>query len=274
MTGPDEYTAIADNNVYTNLAARRNLLDAADWAEAEPKLARGFGVDEEETASWRDAAEAMTIPYDDERGVHQQSEGFTDHARWDFENTPADHYPLFLHYPYFDIYRKQVIKQADLVLAMGLFGDRFTDEQKARNFAYYEELTVRDSSLSACTQAVLAAEVGQLDLAFDYAVEAALMDLDDLEQNTRDGVHIASLAGAWIAVVAGFGGFRDYGGDLLFAPRIPEPLTSIRFRVAEGEAVLEVTATHSDATYELIVGRRGPDSPPRQVPRGPRRRAV
>ncbi len=147
-----------------------------------------------------------------------------------------------------------MIKQADLVLAMGLFGDQFTDEQKARNFAYYEELTVRDSSLSACTQAVLAAEVGQLDLAFDYAVEAALMDLDDLEQNTRDGVHIASLAGAWIAVVAGFGGFRDYGGELLFAPRLPDALDSISFRVAEGEAVLEVRVNDSKATYELVTG--------------------
>jgi alpha,alpha-trehalose phosphorylase len=254
VTGPDEYTAIADNNVYTNLAARRNLLDAADWAVRMPNFAHELGVDEEDAATWRDAAKAMTIPYDEKLGVHQQSEGFTSHARWDFESTPAANYPLFLHYPYFDIYRKQVIKQADLVLAMGLFGDRFTDEQKARNFAYYEELTVRDSSLSACTQAVMAAEVGHVDLAFEYAVEAALMDLDDLEHNTRDGVHIASLAGAWIAVVAGFGGFRDYGGQLLFSPRLPEELTSICFRVAEGEAVLEVTATHSDATYELIAG--------------------
>ena len=254
VTGPDEYTAIADNNVYTNLAARRNLLDAADWAVRKPELARSFGVDEEEAAGWRDAAKEMTIPYDEELGVHQQSERFTRHARWDFENTPAENYPLFLHYPYFDIYRKQVIKQADLVLAMGLFGDQFTDEQKARNFAYYEELTVRDSSLSASTQAVLAAEVGHLDLAYEYAVEAALMDLDDLEHNTRDGVHIASLAGAWIAVVAGFGGFRDYGGELLFSPRLPESLSSICFRVAEGEAVLEVTVTHSEAKYELIVG--------------------
>jgi alpha,alpha-trehalose phosphorylase len=254
VTGPDEYTAIADNNVYTNLAARRNLLDAADWAVRKPKLARKLGADEEEAAAWRDAADAMTVPYDEKLGVHEQSEGFTSHARWDFENTPAESRPLFLHYPYFDIYRKQVIKQADLVLAMGLFGDQFTPEQKARNFAYYEELTVRDSSLSACTQAVMAAEVGQLDLAFEYAVEAALMDLDDLEHNTRDGVHIASLAGAWIAVVAGFGGFRDYGGELLFSPRIPEQLDSICFRVAERDAVLEVEATHSHAKYELIEG--------------------
>src|SRR5207248_11076883 len=105
-------------------------------------------------------------------------------------------------------YRKQVIKQADLVLAMLLRSDAFTAEQKARNFAYYEPLTVRDSSLSASTQAVLAAEVGQLDLAYDYLGEAALVDLHDLHHNVRDGVHIASLAGAWTALVARFGGMR------------------------------------------------------------------
>jgi alpha,alpha-trehalose phosphorylase len=254
VTGPDEYTAIADNNVYTNLSARRNLIDAAEWARRIPEAAQALEVEAEEAATWRDAAEAMAMPYNEALGVHEQSEGFTSHARWDFENTPNENYPLFLHYPYFDIYRKQVVKQADLVLAMGLFGDRFTDEEKRRNFAYYEELTVRDSSLSACTQAVLAAEVGELGLAFDYTMEAALMDLDDLAQNTRDGVHMASLAGAWIAVVAGFGGMRDYGGQLMFAPRLPDELSSVRFRVAEGEAVVEVRATSSDATYELVTG--------------------
>ena len=155
----------------------------------------------------------MFIPYDEELGVHPQAEGFTRHQVWDFADTPADHYPLLLHYPYFDLYRKQVVKQADLVLAMQLCGDSFTAEQKARNFDYYEGLTVRDSSLSACTQAVMAAEVGQLGLAYDYLGEAALIDLDDLEHNTRDGVHIASLAGTWIALVAGFGGLRYRDGD-------------------------------------------------------------
>ena len=142
----------------------------------------------------------MVIPWDEALGVHPQSEGFTNHQRWDFEHTTPDQYPLLLHFPYFDLYRKQVVKQADLVLALHWRGDAFTDEEKARDFAYYEALTVRDSSLSACTQAVIAAEVGHLDLAYDYFGEAALMDLHDLEHNTRDGVHIASLAGAWIAV--------------------------------------------------------------------------
>ena len=110
----------------------------------------------------------MLIPYDDALEVHPQAERFTEHQVWDFESTSPDQYPLLLHFPYFDLYRKQVVKQADLVLAMHVRGDSFTDEQKLRNFAYYERLTVRDSSLSACTQAVIAAEVGHLDLAYDY----------------------------------------------------------------------------------------------------------
>ena len=214
VTGPDEYSAIADNNVYTNLMAQQNLRAAADAAKRYPDRARELGVDAEEAASWRDAAEAMYIPYDEMLGVHPQSDRFTRHQVWDFEHTSADQYPLLLHFPYFDLYRKQVVKQADLVLAMQLRPDAFTAEQKARNFDYYEPLTVRDSSLSACTQAVMAAEVGHLDLAFDYLGEAALMDLRDLEHNTRDGVHIASLAGTWIALVDGFGGLRHANGEV------------------------------------------------------------
>ena len=125
-------------------------------------------VTPEEMADWRAAADRMFIPYDPNLGVHEQAEGFTTHDVWDFAATRADQYPLMLHFPYFDLYRKQVVKQPDLVLAMQLCGDAFTAEEKARNFAYYERITVRDSSLSACTQAVLAAEVGHLRLALDY----------------------------------------------------------------------------------------------------------
>src|SRR5256885_14179394 len=126
----------------------------------------------------------MVIPWDDELGVHPQSEGFTSHQPWDFAATRPEQYPLLLHFPYFDLYRKQVVKQADLVLALHWRGDAFTDEEKARDFDYYEPLTVRDSSLSASTQAVMAAEVGQLDLAYDYFGEAALIDFHDLEHHT------------------------------------------------------------------------------------------
>jgi alpha,alpha-trehalose phosphorylase len=254
VTGPDEYSAVADNNVYTNLMAQRNLRAAADAAERHLDLAEQFGVDDEETAAWRDAAQAMLIPYDSDLGVHSQAEGFTDHQRWDFDRTRSDQYPLLLHFPYFDLYRKQVVKQADLVLAMQLRGDAFTDEQKLRNFEYYERLTVRDSSLSACTQAVMAAETGHLDLSYDYFAEAALMDLDDLEHNTRDGVHIASLAGAWIAAVVGLGGMRDHDGELSFTPRLPGALVRLRYRLAFRGRRLLVEVRHEQAGYSLTEG--------------------
>ena len=252
VTGPDEYSAIADNNVYTNLLAQKNLLAAAEAVARHPRRAAKFGANLEEAARWRDAAAAMVIPWDGVLGVHPQSEGFTSHQVWDFEHTRPDQYPLLLHFPYFDLYRKQVVKQADLVLALHWCGDGFSDEDKARDFAYYEALTVRDSSLSACTQAVVAAEVGYLDLAYDYFAEAALMDLDDLERNTRDGVHVASLAGAWIAAVAGFGGMRDHAGQLSFAPRLPPALERLCFRVLFRTRRLRVDVTQAEAEYSVV----------------------
>jgi len=254
VTGPDEYSAIADDNVYTNLLARDNLLAAADVAEKYPDRARELSVTAEESASWRDAARSMYIPYDEALGVHPQAEGFTRHQIWDFAGTSPDQYPLLLHFPYFDLYRKQVVKQADLVLAMHMCGSEFTAEQKARNFDYYEPLTVRDSSLSACTQAVIAAEVGHLGLAFDYLGEAALMDLRDLEHNTSDGVHIASLAGAWVALVGGFAGLRHWAGQVSFAPRLPEGLNRLAFSLMLRGQRLRVEVTQASARYLLADG--------------------
>ncbi|GIH72179.1 glycoside hydrolase family 65 protein [Sphaerimonospora thailandensis] len=254
VTGPDEYSAIADDNVYTNLMAQRNLRSAAEVIIRHPDRAEQLGVTLEDAAIWRNIATAIFIPYDEHLGVHSQSEGFTRHAVWDFAATKPDQYPLLLHFPYFDLYRKQVVKQADLVLAMHTCGDAFTSEQKARNFAYYEALTVRDSSLSACTQAVLAAEVGQLELAHDYLGEAALVDLRDLQHNTRDGVHMASLAGSWIALVDGFGGMRAGGGRIQFAPRLPSGITRLSFRLRYRGRLLQVDIAQRTTTYHLLEG--------------------
>jgi alpha,alpha-trehalose phosphorylase len=254
VTGPDEYSAIADNNVFTNLMAQRNLREAAAACERHPDQAHALGVDIDEIARWRTAAEHMTVPYDEVLGVHPQAEEYTEHAVWDFDHTPPEHYPLLLHYPYFDLYRKQVVKQADLVLAMHLRGDAFTEEQKVRNMAYYEPLTVRDSSLSACTQAVVVAEVGHLELAYDYLAETALIDLQDLHDNVGNGLHIASLAGAWMAVVAGFGGMRDHGGRLTFAPRLPPALTRLAFRMCFASSRLAVEVCPDRAVYRLVSG--------------------
>jgi alpha,alpha-trehalose phosphorylase len=254
VTGPDEYSAVADNNVYTNLMAQQNLRGAASAVGRYPEQALALGVTEDEVRGWRRAADAMFIPYDERLGVHPQAENFTEHEVWDFAGTAADHYPLLLHYPYFNLYRKQVVKQADLVLAMMFRGDAFTDAQKARNFEYYERLTVRDSSLSACCQAVMAAEVGHLALAYDYLGEAALMDLDNLEHNTADGLHLASLAGSWIALVSGFGGMRHQGDQLTFAPRLPQGWSRLAFRMRVGESLLRVEIRPEEAEYSLLSG--------------------
>ena len=254
VTGPDEYNALSDCNVYTNLMAQRNLRTAGNAAQRHPEKAKALAVDEAEIKRWYMAAEKMYIPYDKRIGVTPQAEAFTDLQAWDFAHTPPENYPLFLHYPYFDLYRKQAIKQADLVLAMLLCSDAFTAEQKARNFAYYEPLTVRDSSLSACIQSIIAAEVGQMQLAYDYLGEAALMDLDNLEHNVQDGVHIASLAGSWMALVMGFGGMRMQGNVLSFAPRLPRQITRLAFRLRFRGRCLHVEVKATEAVYRLLGG--------------------
>jgi len=254
VTGPDEYTALVDNNVYTNLMAARNLRAAADAAVRHPQRAAELRIDDEEVASWRDAAAAMVIPFDPELGVHQQSAAFTRYRKWDFEATCSDDYPLLLHFPYYLLYTSQVVKQADLVLALYACGECFEPEQKARDFDYYERITVRDSSLSAAIQAIVAAEVGHLELAHDYFSETAFIDLRDLAFNTRDGLHLASLAGAWLVAVAGFGGMRDHGETLEFTPRLSSRLNRLSFGLLYRGRRLRVDVRAEGARYELLEG--------------------
>ena len=255
VTGPDEYTAVVRDNVFTNLMAAANLRIAADACTRHPDAAAELGVDTEETAAWRDAADAVHIPYDEDLGVHPQCEGFTTLREWDFHDNTQ--YPLLLHEPYVRLYPAQVIKQADLVLAMQWQSHAFTDEQKARNVEYYERRTTRDSSLSACTQAVMCAEVGHLELAHDYTYEAALIDLRNLHNNTGDGLHLASLAGTWTALVAGFGGLRDDEAVLTLDPQLPCGINRLRFRLCWRNFRVTVDADHQHVTYTL---RDGPHS--------------
>ena len=254
VTGPDEYSAIADNNVYTNLMAQHNLQSAADLAKRYPDIGRRFGIDDEETASWRDAAATMYVPYDEVLRVHPQADAFTSHEWWDFDGTRDDQYPLLLNFPYFDLYRKQVVKQADLVLAMHLRPDAFTADEKLRNFAYYEALTVRDSSLSAAIQAVMAAETGHLDLAYDYLGEVARVDLDDIQHNTRDGLHLAALAGLWIALVGGLACMRLRSGCVCFSPCLPDDITRLSVHLTVRGARIRLEITSATTVYTLEDG--------------------
>jgi alpha,alpha-trehalose phosphorylase len=249
VTGPDEYSALADDNTYTNLMAAQNLRSAADLVQRWPD---DYNASPEEARTWLHAAERVAMPYNEHLRVHEQSRRFTWHAVWDFERSAAnDEYPLLLHAPYFDLYSRQVVKQADLDLAIHWAGEAFSQEEKARDFAYYEPLTVRDSSLSACTQAVVAAEVGHLDLAAEYLAEAALMDLRDLEHNAKDGLHIASLAGGWLALVAGFGGMRDTAEQLLFRPQLPPDWQRLHFSVRRRGQQLHVDITPERVEYSV-----------------------
>ncbi len=252
VTGPDEYSAIADDNVFTNLMAARNLTAAAEAVERHPQRCYDLGVTEAEVATWRAAAASVAVPYDEQLGVHEQSRGFTLYREWDFvEALEHDQYPLFLHAPYVELYRSQVCKQADLLLALHWCGSAFTPDQKARNVDYYERRTVRDSSLSACTQAVTCAEVGHLELAYAYATEAALIDLHDLHRNSRDGLHMASLAGAWTALVEGFGGMRVVGDALRFDPALPPAIERLAFHLRWRSGLVHVSVTHDDVTYQV-----------------------
>lgn len=252
VTGPDEYSTLVDNNLYTNLMAQANLRAAA--ALVDRLGSEALGVEPGEVVAWRRAADAMTIPYDPELNIHLQDEDFTRHAPFDFAAVAPEQCPLLLHVPYFELYRRQVIKQPDLVLAMTVRGDAFTDEQKRRNFAYYEALTVRDSSLAAGTQAVMAAEVGDVQLAYDYLAEAILLDHHDTARNTADGLHLAALAGGWAAVINGLAGLREDADRLSFAPRLPDGIPRLAFPLTYRGRRLRVEITPSDAPYAIESG--------------------
>ena len=262
VTGPDEYTTVVNDNAFTNLMARTNLRYAAEvvrWMrderpDAYRHLEHETRLSEDEVERWEAAADAMYVPYDEDRRIHPQDANFLEKEVWDFANTPRDHYPLLLHYHPLVIYRHQVIKQADVVLAMVLLGDQFSLEQKRRNFDYYDPLTTGDSSLSACVQAILAAEIGYEDKALEYFQYALLMDLADVAGNVVDGVHIASTGGVWMTLTYGFGGMRDFDGDLAFDPRLPSPWRRLQFPLRFHDRRIHVDLTHERMTFTLLEG--------------------
>lgn len=262
VTGPDEYTAVVHNNFYTNVMARWNLQVAADVVgrlgaerpEAFHRLAEEIGLTDEEVSNWRRAAASMYLPYDERLGVHAQDDTFLELEPWDFANTPKDHYPLLLHFHPLVIYRHKVIKQADVVMALFLRGEEFSHDQKRRDFDYYDPLTTGDSSLSASVQAIVAAEVGHIPLAEHYLMNGALVDLDDRANNVRDGIHVAAVAGTWLALVHGFGGMRTYRGRLSFSPRLPTSMDRLAFSIRYQGRHLGIDIGPDATTYTLRHG--------------------
>jgi alpha,alpha-trehalose phosphorylase len=196
----------------------------------------------------------MHVPFDQERGIHPQDDTFLDREVWDLAGTPPEKFPLLLHYHPLVIYRHQVIKQADIVLAMFLVGNEFSEEQKRRNFDYYDPLTTGDSSLSACVQSILAAEIGSQRQALEYFNFALFMDLANVAGNVSDGVHIASAAGVWSSLVFGFGGVRDFDGQLSFAPNLPQVWDALAFSLRFSDRQLRVQLTHDEERFLLDEG--------------------
>jgi len=264
VTGPDEYKTVVNNNTYTNLMARENLRYAVETVETfrhrNPEMLERLigktGLNLQEIGDWTRAAENMYIPFHPARGIYPQDDSFLDRQPWDFNGTPSDRYPLLLFYHPLNIYRHQVIKQADVVLAMLLLGDQFSLEEKKRNFAFYDPLTTGDSSLSSCVEAVVALDVGEYGKAVTYMRAALLMDLADVGGNVKDGCHIASMGGTWIALVYGFGGLRDYDGTLSFRPQRPPEAesSSLQFSLTWHGRLLDVEIHSDSTTYSLKEG--------------------
>ena len=265
VTGPDEYNTVVNNNAYTNLMARENLSYAAATIDAlrttDPDtygaLVQKTALEASEAEEWVRAAENMYVPYDDRLRIIPQDDSFLDREPWDFRNTSPDQYPLLLFYHPLNIYRKQVIKQADVVLAMFLLGDAFSAEVKKRNFDFYDPLTTGDSSLSSCIEAIIAAQIGDMERALRYGMAALLMDLADVGGNVRDGCHIASMGGTWMMLAYGLGGMRDYDGTLSFWPRrAPEEHATLRFPVTYRGQILDVEIGLENVEYALREGER------------------
>jgi alpha,alpha-trehalose phosphorylase len=265
VTGPDEYNTVVNNNAYTNLMARENLRYAAQTVEAlratAPDVYNALGhkaaLEPSEVEAWTRAAESMYVPYDEKLKIIPQDDDFLDREPWDFRNTQSDHYPLLLFYHPLNIYRRQVIKQADVVLAMFLLGNAFSPEAKQRNFEFYDPLTTGDSSLSSCIEAIIAAQIGDMDKAFRYGMAALLMDLADVGGNVKDGCHIASMGGTWMMLTYGFGGMRDDDGTLSFWPRrAPEENAILRFPLTYRAQRLEVEIGPETVQYSMREGER------------------
>ncbi|WP_343910909.1 glycoside hydrolase family 65 protein [Nocardioides aquiterrae] len=262
VTGPDEYTTVVNNNLFTNVMARFNLeqaVAALAWIRDQHpddyvRVVSRLKLDPAEAEEWQRCADGMTIPYDEGLGIHPQDDYFLDREVWDLSQTPDELFPLMLHFHPLVIYRFQVLKQADVVLALFLQGDRFTLEEKRADFEYYDPITTGDSTLSAVVQSVIAAEVGYHEAALNYFHQALYVDLVNLHGNTVDGLHVASCGGVWSALAFGFGGMRDYGGRLSFDPRLPVTWDRLTFRFCwRGTRVL-VELTTDRIRFSVVAG--------------------
>ena len=257
VTGPDEYTACVNNNAYTNLMAQNNLAFAIALVESYQQQGKilPLVLEKDELSSWKQAQEAMRIPFDKGLGIYEQDDSFLKKAPWPFDTTPQDKHPLLLHFHPLVIYRHRVLKQPDLVLAQFFLSGLFTKAERRRNFSFYEPYTTGDSSLSYCIQSIMASDSFQSLKAWTYFKKTVRLDIDDIQGNSADGIHTASMAGSWMAVVYGFAGFRDWKGTFSFDPKLPTAWKALTFCLTLRNAVLKVELRPSEVTYTLMTGK-------------------
>ena len=256
VLGPDEYHQGVDNNFYTNIMAQENLRKcvvlletlAREMPDAHAAALARLKLTAAEIARFRAVADGMRLPYDATLGVDMQDDGFALLEPYDLRAHPPGG-ALNAVWSYDRLLRTQLLRQADVLVAHVLLGDRFTREQIARDYDYYEPKTTHDSSLSVCTHSMVAAALGRTDAAYDYFLRTARLDLDDLHGNSWMGIHTACLAGAWQCVVLGFGGVRWYDGHLTLAPVLPAAWDHFTFTLCWHGVVLTVTV--SAGTVEM-----------------------
>lgn len=225
VTGPDEYTALVNNNYYTNKMAQNNLRYAVTLAQ------RLNSVTKKEWSAWQKAAEGMKLPYDHQKQLIKQDDTFFEKAKWPFEETPKENYPLLLHYHPMIIYKHQVCKQADALLAEMLFPQDYSVEQIKRDYQFYEGVTTHDSSLSRSVFSILASRTKQVDKAYSYFMDTALMDLTDLQGNAKDGIHAANMGGSWLSIIYGFAGLSSTGQTIQLENHLPKEIETLSFKL-------------------------------------------
>jgi len=260
VTGPDEYTCMVNNNYYTNVSAQFNLQWAAKFYEllkAAKKLApvmERIGLSEFEITEFKHAAACMYLPYDETLKINPQDDSFLAKKVWDIENTPKENFPLLLHYHPLHLYRHQVCKQADTVLAHFIFEDAQSMNTIRNSYAYYEKVTTHDSSLSTCIFSIMASKLGLEDKAYDYFGDSAKLDLFNTHKNTKDGIHTANMGGNFMAIVYGFAGLRIKESGIYFAPAIPKLWDEYRFQINYEDSQIKVEVKAKETIYTLVKG--------------------
>lgn len=255
VTGPNEYENNVNNNWYTNILAKWCLDYANEVADkvADDKT-KELALTSEERAKWHEIADNMYLPEDKELGIFVQHDTFLDKDLTPVKDLPQDQLPLNQHWSWDHILRSPYIKQADVLQGIYYFVERFTQEQKERNFDFYEPLTVHESSLSPSIHAILAADLHKEDKAFEMYSRTARLDLDNYNNDTNDGLHITSMTGSWLAIVQGFAGMRVIDDELQFAPFLPKEWTGYKFRINFRGRLLSISVSQEGTQIDLLKG--------------------